>query len=58
MIGNGWVSPDSYWGMTPAEVSLILESKRPTHINGIPEDDYERMLQRRHELEQQGIEVL
>ena len=44
--------------MTPAEVSSILDANRPTHINGIHEDDYDNMLQRRAELEQQGIEVL
>jgi hypothetical protein len=58
MIGQFNIAPSEYWRMTPAEVSIIIEANRPTHINGIPEDDYENMLRRRHELEQQGIEVL
>lgn len=44
--------------MTPAEVGLILEAHRPKVINGIHEDDYDSMIQRRRELEKQGIKVL
>ena len=44
--------------MTPAEVGLILEAHRPKVINGIHEDDLDSMLQRRRELEKQGIKVL
>ena len=44
--------------MTPAEVNAILDSKRPTHIGGIHEDDHENMMMRRQELEKQGIKVL
>ena len=44
--------------MTPAEVGLILEAHRPKVINGIHEDDFDNMLQRRRELEKQGIKVL
>jgi len=44
--------------MTPAEVGLILEAHRPKIIHGIHEDDFDSMLQRRRELEKQGIKVL
>jgi len=52
------IAPSEYWKMTPAEVNLVLESKRPKTIGGIHEDDLADMMQRRAELEQKGIKVL
>ena len=52
------VTPSEYWKMTPYEVNLILDMNRPTHINGIPEDDFDSMLERRQKLIEQGIEVI
>ena len=57
-MGQLGISSGDYWAMTPAEVGLILEAHRPKVINGIPEDDFDSMLQRRRELEKQGIKVL
>lgn len=58
MIAEFGIAPSEYWQMTPAEVSLVLDSKRPKTIGGIHEDDLSDIMQRRHELEQQGIKVL
>ncbi len=58
MVGEFGVAPSEYWQMTPAEISIILESKRPKHINGIHEDDISDMMRRRQELINQGAEVL
>lgn len=58
MVGQFNIAPSEYWKMTPAEVSIILDANRPTHINGIHEDDYENIMMRRQELMAQGIEVL
>ena len=58
MIGQFKIAPSEYWKMTPAEVSSILYANRPTHINGIPEDDYENMLMRRQKLIDEGVDVL
>jgi hypothetical protein len=52
------VAPSEYWRMTPAEVALIIDSKRPKHIGGIHEDDYADLLQRRQEMIEKGIKVL
>ena len=57
-MGQFNISSSDYWQMTPAEVGLILEAHRPKVIHGIHEDDYDNMLQRRRELEKQGIKVL
>jgi hypothetical protein len=51
------VSPSDFWGMTPNEVSSLIEFNRPKYINGIHEDDYDKMLDRREELEAQGYKV-
>jgi len=52
------MSLSEYLNSTPAVVGLIIEFNRPKHINGIHEDDIERMDVRRAELEAQGIKVL
>ena len=58
MIGEFGVSPSEYWGMSPTEVFLLLDSKRPKHIGGIHEDDIADMLERRQQLIDEGIKVL
>lgn len=58
MVGDFGVSPSEYWNMTPAEVGLIFDSKRPKHTGGIHEDDIADMINRRAELEAQGLKVL
>lgn len=58
MIAEFGIAPSEYWKMTPAEVALVLDSKRPKHIGGIHEDDLSDMMQRRHELEQKGMKVI
>lgn len=58
MVGHYDVPASEYWNMTPQEVGRILEMKRPKYVNGIHEDDIERMLERRKELESQGYKVL
>tara|TARA_R110000787_G_scaffold286258_2_gene403882 strand:- start:228 stop:401 length:174 start_codon:yes stop_codon:yes gene_type:complete len=57
-VGSYGISPSEYWGMTPAEVNRVIDNKRPDHVNGIPNDDYQRMMDKREELESQGIKVL
>jgi len=52
------IAPSEFWGMTPAEVSAILDANRPTHIDGIPEDDYEEMMLRRQQLIADGVDVI
>lgn len=58
MIGQLKIAPSEFWGMTPSEVSAILDANRPTHINGIHEDDYENMMIRRQKLIDEGVDVL
>lgn len=50
--------PSEYWGMTPAEVHLLIDSKRPKHVGGIHENDLESMMLRRGELIEKGVKVL
>ena len=57
-MGSYGVAPSEYWRMTPTEVNRIIDSNRPKHVNGIPEDDFQNMIDRREELESQGIKVL
>ena len=58
LIAEFGVAPSEYWQMTPTEINLVLESKRPKHVGGIHEDDLADMMQRRRELEDQGFEVI
>ena len=51
------ITPTEYWAMAPAEFALIMEAKRPTHINGIHVDDIERLDDRRQQLTAEGFEV-
>ena len=43
--------------MTPREVFAVLDSKRPKYIGGIHEDGIDRIMERRAELEAEGIKV-
>ena len=58
MIGEFGLAPSEYWQMTPTEVYLILDSKRPKTVGGIHEDDIASMLNRRQELIDKGVKVL
>ena len=58
MVSEFGIAPSEYWKMTPYEISLVLEAKRPKTIGGIHEDDVADMLQRRAELEASGVKVL
>ena len=58
MVGEFGVTPSEYWRMTPNEIALIIEAKRPKTVGGIPEDDFADMLNRRQELIEQGLDVL
>ena len=44
--------------MSPSEVSLIIEAKRPKHVGGMHEDDYYALEDRRMALEAEGKVVL
>lgn len=58
MIVEFGVTPSEYWKMTPDEVNLVIESKRPKTIGGLHESDIDDMIMRREKLREQGIEVL
>ena len=58
MIGDFGVHPSEYWKMTPSEIYLLLDAKRPKHIGGIHEDDIADMMERRQKLIDEGIKVL
>ena len=58
MTGPLGFTPSEYWAMSPVEMMVILEDRRPKEIGGIHEDDYYRMIERRKELEAKGIKVL
>ena len=57
-MGNYEIPPSEYWQMTPSEVCRIIDVKSPKTVNGIAVDDIDNMLDRREELEAQGIKVL
>ena len=44
--------------MTPTEVSIIMEAKRPKRVGGIHEDDIDDMIDRMEKLRRQGVEVI
>jgi hypothetical protein len=58
MVGEFGVAPSEYWKMTPSEIALILEAKRPKTVGSIDENDYADLLQRRQELIEKGVDVL
>ena len=58
MIGEFGIAPSEYWQMSPTEVHLILDHKRPKHVGGIHEDDIGDMMMRRQAMIDQGIKCL
>ena len=58
MVGEYGIAPSEYWQMTPAEVHLLLDSKRPKHIGGIHEDDLDMMMIKRQEMLSRGEKCL
>lgn len=44
--------------MSPSEVWLIVEAKRPKVMGGLHEDDFTSIARKRDELAAQGIKVL
>jgi len=58
VVGEYGIPPSEYWKMTPSEIGIIVESKRPKTVGKVSEDDYDHLMDRRAELEAQGIKVL
>ena len=58
MVSEFGLAPSEFWEMTPTEVYLIFDAKRPKVINGIHENDLSEMLERRQELIKKGVNVL
>ena len=44
--------------MTPAEVGVIVDAKRPKIVDGVHENDYDRIMERREKLLNEGVNVL
>lgn len=44
--------------MTPSEVAIIVEAKRPKNVGGLHEDDFYALEARRKKLEQEGVKLL
>jgi|15BtaG_2_1085339.scaffolds.fasta_scaffold00279_23 hypothetical protein len=44
--------------MTPAEVDLVVEAKRPKQVGGLHEDDFYDLLEQREQMEAEGIKVM
>ena len=57
MVGEFGIPPSEYWGMTPSEVSLIIEAKRPKHIGSLHEDDFYNLEARRKKMEEDGMKM-
>lgn len=58
MVGNYDISPSEYWGMSPAEVWIIVEAKRPKVMGGLHEDDFMAIEARKEKLIEEGVKVL
>ena len=58
MIGEYGINPSEYWKMTMPEVMNIVELKRPKTVNGMDEEDFYDMLERRDIMIDNGEEVL
>jgi len=58
LVGEFQISPSDYWLMTPAEVNVIIEAKRPKTVGNVQESDFDRMMDRRQELINDGVDVL
>ena len=57
MVGDYGITASEYWGMSPAEIGLILDAKRPKTVGGLHEDDRDGLEQRRLQLESEGYVV-
>lgn len=58
VVNHFQISPSEYWKMTPNEIQVLIEAKRPKTIGGIHEDDLEMLHHRRSYYEQQGYTVV
>lgn len=58
MVGQYSVAPSEYWGMSPAEVLILLEFNRPKRIGSFHEDQFSRLIDMREQMEAKGIKVL
>lgn len=58
VVGHFEMPPSEYWQMTPNEIQILIEAKRPKEVGGIREDELEWMHERRKQLESEGVEVL
>jgi len=58
MVGEYGISPSEYWLMSPNEVAIILEAKRPKVKGGLPEDDFDMLAMKRDQLIKEGVNVL
>ena len=58
LVGEWGIAPSEYWNMTPSEVSLILEAKRPKHVGGLHEDDFYELEEKRMKMEAEGKVML
>lgn len=57
-MGEFAIAPSEYWQMSPSEIQILIEAKRPKYVGGIHESDLESMYRRRQDLEEQGIKVM
>jgi len=57
-VGEFAIAPSEYWQMSPSEIQILIEAKRPKYVGGIHESDLESMYRRRQDLEEQGIKVM
>lgn len=58
MVGNWGIPSSEYWKMTPAEISLIIEAKRPKNMGGLHEDDFHALEEKRMKMEAEGVKLL
>lgn len=59
LVGTHGIASSEYWGMTPTECWLVVSAKIPPRQYGnMSGDDFDRLRERREELEAQGINLL
>jgi hypothetical protein len=58
MVSEFGVAPSEYWNMSPNEVFIVLENKRPKKIGNLHEDQLERLHARRAQAERDGVNVI
>jgi len=44
--------------MSPSEVALVVEAKRPKNRGGLHEDDFYELERRREEMEASGVKMI